>query len=152
MDVIYIRNEIIISTRSSSLIYPFKKYVAQCALLVPINSMREAGLQHISFMRSKSCCAKRHFNKSVFLVLKTRYVKDDRQDMCTDFLKSVLHEKLLQQMFIIRSAKLMREWFRPLSPSIKLQILLLCFRTFLTEVVGEFNLSDHVLNSHDLTN
>ena len=49
----------------------------------------------------------------------------------------------------------------PLSPSIKLQILLLCFHTFLTEVVGEaeavkiqtaFNLSDHVLNSHDLTN
>ena len=47
----------------------------------------------------------------------------------------------------------------PLSPSIKLQILLLCFHTFLTEIVGEavkisieFNLSDHVLNSHDLTN
>ena len=48
----------------------------------------------------------------------------------------------------------------PLKPSIKLQILLLCFHTFLTEVVWgeaveisiEFNLSDHVLNSHDLTN
>ena len=26
--------------------------------------------------------------------------------------------------------------FNPLSPSIKLQILLLCFHTFLTEVVG----------------
>ena len=47
----------------------------------------------------------------------------------------------------------------PLSPGVKLQILLLCFHTFLTEVVGEavkisieLNLSDHVLNSHDLTN
>ena len=47
----------------------------------------------------------------------------------------------------------------PLRPGIKLQILLLCFHTFLTEVVGEavkisieFNLSDHVLNSHVLTN
>ena len=42
--------------------------------------------------------------------------------------------------------------FNPLSPSIKLQILLLSFHTFLTDVVGEFNLSDHVLNSHDLPN
>ena len=47
--------------------------------------------------------------------------------------------------------------FNPLIPSIKLQILSLCFHRFLTEVVGEavkisieFNLSDHVLNSHDL--
>ena len=47
----------------------------------------------------------------------------------------------------------------PLSPSTKLQILMLCFHTFLTEVVGrsckisiELNLSDRVLNSHDLTN
>ena len=42
--------------------------------------------------------------------------------------------------------------FNTLSPSIKLQILLLCFQTFLTEVVGESNLSGHVFNSHDLTN
>ena len=47
----------------------------------------------------------------------------------------------------------------PLSSSIKLQFRLLCFHTFLTEVVREavkisieFNLSDHVLNSHDLPN
>ena len=46
----------------------------------------------------------------------------------------------------------------PLSPSMKLQILFLFFYTFLTEKVGEavkisieLNLSDHVLNSHDLT-
>ena len=41
----------------------------------------------------------------------------------------------------------------PLSPSIKLQILLLCFHTFLTEAVKisiELNLRDHVLNSYDL--
>ena len=49
--------------------------------------------------------------------------------------------------------------FNPLTLSIKLQILLLCFQKFLTEVVGEavkisieLNLSDHVLNSLDLTN
>ena len=38
----------------------------------------------------------------------------------------------------------------PLSPGIKLQILLLCFHTFLTEVVKisiAVSLSDHVLNS-----
>ena len=47
----------------------------------------------------------------------------------------------------------------PLSPGVKLQILLLRFHTFVTEVVSreavkisiELNLSDHVLNSHDLT-
>ena len=49
--------------------------------------------------------------------------------------------------------------FNPLTLSIKLQILLLCSHTFLTEVVGEavrisieLNLGGHVLNSHDLTN
>ena len=46
----------------------------------------------------------------------------------------------------------------PLSPSIKLQILLLCFHTFQTQwgeavkISLDFNLSDHVRNSHDLTN
>ena len=50
-------------------------------------------------------------------------------------------------------------FLNPLRPSIKLQILLLCFHTFVTEVVGEavkisieLNLSDQVPNSHDLTN
>ena len=50
-------------------------------------------------------------------------------------------------------------WLNPLSPGIKLQILLLCFHTFLSKVVGEavkisieFNLNDYVLNSHDLPN
>ena len=62
-------------------------------------------------MRSKSCCEKRHFNRSVFLVLKTRYVKDDTEDMCTTRFKSVLREELPQQMFIICNAKLMRERF-----------------------------------------
>ena len=49
--------------------------------------------------------------------------------------------------------------FNPLSPNIKLRILLLCFDTFLTEEGGEavkisieFDWSDLVLNSHDLTN
>ena len=47
----------------------------------------------------------------------------------------------------------------PLSPSIKLQILPFCLHAFLTDVVGEavnisteFDLSDHVLNSHYLPN
>ena len=47
----------------------------------------------------------------------------------------------------------------PLRPGIKLQILLLCFHTFLAEMWGEafkkliqFDWSDFVLNSHDLTN
>ena len=46
-----------------------------------------------------------------------------------------------------------------LNPSIKLQSLLSHHHTFLADVVGEavkisieFNLSDNVLNSHDLTN
>ena len=62
-------------------------------------------------MRSKSCCEKHHFNTRVFLLLKTRYVKDDTEDICTTRFKSVLREELPQQMFIIRSAKLMRERF-----------------------------------------
>ena len=62
-------------------------------------------------MRSKSCCEKRNFNTGVFLVLKTRYVKNDTQDMCTTRFKSVLREELPQQMLITRSAKLVRERF-----------------------------------------
>ena len=49
--------------------------------------------------------------------------------------------------------------FNPLSAGIKLQILLSCHYTFLTEVVGEalkisrkVNLSDHVVSSRDLSN
>ena len=41
----------------------------------------------MSFMRSQSC-AKRHFNKSVILVLKTRYVKDDTQEIVLLILKA----------------------------------------------------------------
>ena len=41
----------------------------------------------------------------------------------------------------------------PLSPGIKLQILLLCFHTFqAVKIPIELNMSDHVLNSHDVTN
>ena len=48
--------------------------------------------------------------------------------------------------------------FNPLSPTFKLQILFSCLHTLITEVVGriceisrEFNLSDNVLSSHNLS-
>ena len=47
--------------------------------------------------------------------------------------------------------------FNPLSPTIKLQILLLCFHHFLEKYRGEavkisieLNFSDYVFNSHDI--
>ena len=65
----------------------------------------------------------------------------------------------MERIFEKTKSLFSRDVLNPLSSSIKLQILLSCFHTFLTEIVGEavkisveFNLSDHVLNSHDLTN
>ena len=58
-------------------------------------------------------------------------------------------------LFTFESKNASSRFINPLSPGVKLQILLLCFHAFLTEAVKisiELNLSDHVLNSHELTN
>ena len=63
-------------------------------------------------------------------------------------------------LFILESLLTTNEKdFNPLSPSIKLHILLCVSIHFIQKQWGEavkisidFNLSDHVINSHDLTN
>ena len=57
------------------------------------------------------------------------------------------------------SSDLLRFSLNPLRPSIKLQILLLCFHTFITDVKGRscsninrISFSDYYVDSQDLTN